>query len=124
MQNIIVGVSIPDNYQIGSKTEGRRMAVHSWDLTKSERLTTATYGSRQHSTTWFEDCEVLDAEGELPEALHILVRCGREWNGSIGGSSWFASEAFVSRERAEEYVAKWESELSWYWIVTTRRCIE
>lgn len=122
---INVGVSIPSgSYHISSKSGGRKMAVHGWDLAQSESLASATFGgsrSLYHGPTWFENCEVLDANGELPDTLHIIVQCGREWEGSVGGSSWYATAAFVSRERAEEHVAKWESELSWFWIVQARR---
>ena len=112
---IMVGVSIPGNYQIRAKADGRRLSIHGWDVSGSEAL--------KSRSGWLERCTVVDAaEGDpLPDTLFIIARCYREWEGRIGGSSWYATEAFVSQENALAYMEHWESELNWQWIVSSRR---
>lgn len=121
---IKVGVSIPGDYKIHTKADGRRMEVHGWDATESEALKScAASGCRAmyHGNYWFEDCTVEDADGVLPDTLFVIVRCYREWDGVVGGSSWYATEAFVSYDRAREYIERWEAKLNWHWIVQSRR---
>ncbi len=124
---IKVGVSIPGDYKIRAKADGRRMEVHGWDQAESEALKSRAASecrAMYRGTYWFEDCTVVDADGALPETLYVIVRCYREWDGVIGGSSWFATEAFVSHDRAREYTERWESELNWQWIVQSQRAAD
>lgn len=121
---IRVGVSLAGNYKINAKSDGRRLDVHGWDLSESEALKSKTAnGCRMmyHGNYWFEDCTVVDADGELPDTLYVIARCYREWEGVVGGSSWYATEAFVSLDKAREYTERWESKLNWQWIVSSRR---
>lgn len=123
-QSITLAVSIPSNYHIRSKADGQRLEVFGWDQTKSEGL--KQYALAQvkmlraygHDSFWFENCEVLDAnDSPLPDTLYVVVQCQREYEGRRGGSSWFASRAFVSRDAAKEYAGQHESHLQWHWVV-------
>lgn len=129
-QSITVAVSIPSNYHIRNKAEGMRLGIFGWNETESEGLkqsalakmrTLRAYG---HDSFWLEDCEVLDADNNspLPDTLYIVVQRQREYEGHQGGSSWFASRAFVSRDAAKEYAVQHESHLQWHWVVGVPKC--
>ncbi len=124
MTNTLIKVRVnipPNNYIINSKADGRRMTVYGWDLTESENLV----GTKGWIDGWIENCQVLDAEGALPETLYIVVLCALAWceeKKRTEGHSWYAQKAFVSRERAEEYVTKRDNSRDfWGWVVPVKR---
>ena len=129
MAQICLTVGIPPNYEIRNKNEGRKLEIFCWDESKSDQLRQYTLGcikalrSYGYNSYWVESCEVLDAdESPLPDTLYVAVLCGREYEGRRGGSSWSASRAFVSRDKAKEYADQHESHLRWYWVVGVSKC--
>jgi len=49
------------------------------------------------------------------------VCASKEWEGEIGGTSWYATTAFLSEEAANAYAREWEKPLYWYWVIPARR---
>lgn len=123
-----VAVTLPGNYQRASKPGSPLLTIHGWtdgecDALRQHLLLQARYVDS--SMVWLEDCVVRDAERgkPLPDTLHVLVLASKSWDGQIGGTSWFATTAFISQEAAEKLASEWESELSWYWVVTAKRFV-
>lgn len=122
---IKVAVTLPSDYQAHAKTYPK-LTVHCWSEVKSDALTQHVLEQRRllhHSMAWLEDCDVKDEERgkPLPDKLYIIVTASKEWDGQIGGTSWFATQGFISQEKAEEHSKKWESKLCWYWVVEANR---
>lgn len=77
----------------------------------------ADHGRRNyHTMRWLEECTVLDAapDQELPDEIFVMVRSYQH------EGSWYAKEAFLSREKAEECMQRSPS-YQWYWIQQCRK---
>jgi len=86
----------------------------------SEAFSKALYDhakSMYHSMRWFEECTVMDAtpDQELPDEIFVMVRSYQN------EGSWYAKEAFLSREKAEELAKR--NSYEWYWAIPCRRFV-
>lgn len=70
-----------------------------------------------HNMRWLEECTILDTtpNQELPDELFVMVRSYQS------EGSWYAKEAFLSREKAEELAKR--NSYEWYWVVPCRRFV-
>ncbi|TSC78730.1 MAG: hypothetical protein G01um101429_686 [Parcubacteria group bacterium Gr01-1014_29] len=124
---IYVAVTLPGDYQCRTRPTYPKLGLHGWTENEKDALTRHLDESvlgpvYRNRFGWVEECEVNDAGSsvELPDELFVIVRVSKEWDGEIGGTSWFANPAFISEEKAKEY-AKRDTELYWYWAVRSRR---
>lgn len=109
-KQIFVEVTLPRNYQINlasGKPASPRMVVFGWYEERQEGWGRCL-GGFHGKNGWMESATVEDfMEGEsLPEELYVIV--------GTNGSSWYASQAFISKEKADKVVQEHSSHwVSW-----------
>ncbi|MEI7890494.1 MAG: hypothetical protein WCI36_00845 [bacterium] len=68
---------------------------------------------------------VLDFDGQMiPEIMYVIIFLnGYYYNGrdSYGGSSWYAHDAFISKENAEKHIEGSDTRWERFWVVPIRR---
>lgn len=114
--NIQIEVSIPCDYTTTIKNPHRLMTVYGWLPMDAVRPNRSIPGAGAH---YLERCDVIDANDQdpLPRDLFVAVY------GLIGHgfTSWGAHKAFVSKERAEEHIARSAAPDCPHWLVSASR---
>lgn len=65
-----------------------------------------------------KDCE---AGSTLPDTIYVTIYCSGYYREAYGGSSWFANDAYVSKENALNRIKDADSEWERWWVIEMRR---
>ncbi|MFA6459620.1 MAG: hypothetical protein WCV79_04495 [Candidatus Paceibacterota bacterium] len=116
---IFVEVTLPRNYKVDlshGKPTSPRMVIFGWYENQQEGWGGCLAPSGLHGKNgWMESAEVKDVANEatLPDDLYVIV--------STNGASWYATAAFVSKEKAEIAISQNQSSSWASWSVMVPR---
>ena len=118
-KQILVSVQLDSDYKCIGKPDFPKMSVRWW---AEEKAPQGFNDSHRPAHIWSEQCSVSDTSKEetLPDQIFILVQASQTYDGQFAPTSWFATEAYANREKAEEK-AKRETKNTWFWVVPVNR---
>ena len=126
-KRINVGVSLIENYQCNGRPASSKMLVHGWfedSAQKSAFMEHLHEDIRRYGRNWcwIEDCSVWDTqkESELPDTVYVVITASQTYDGNYAPTSWFGTEAYASKEAAEQSAAK-QTDNTWHWVLSAKR---
>ena len=124
--NIVIAVSIPNNYGLAGteKPAFPKMHAHRWALKNEDLMPALDTINCRHG--YITDASVEDlAEGvdlNSIKTLFVIIEAVLHARRDYDGVSWWATKAFVKKENAKEYVAKKNYSDCYFWVSAVDKC--